>query len=110
MSLVFFFIGKICLAASPMEFFKENENNAAAFPKFSFPQERVLATNTTFSKSYSPFGNITSFGFLQAVVTNFGRYMTCGYIQFNDDLSNALVGIINEDGSEVVHLSIGNND
>ena len=77
-SLVFFFIGQVCLAASPLGFFKENANNAAASPKLTPSQERVLATNTTFSKSYFPFENITRVYLNDTVATNSSRYMTCG--------------------------------
>ena len=49
LSLVFFFIGQVCFAASPLGFFKENGKNAAVSPKLTIAQERGLATNTTFS-------------------------------------------------------------
>ena len=78
LSLVFFFIGQVCFAASPIGFFKENANNAAEFPKSTIAQERVLATNTTFSKSYFPFENITRVYLNDTVATNSSRYMTCG--------------------------------
>ena len=107
MSLIFFLFGQVCLAASSVGFLKENEKNAAS-SKFTTSQERILGVNT-FSKSYSPFGNITTVRLFETVATNSGKYMTCGYIRFNADQSNALIGIINEDGSEVVQISIGNN-
>lgn len=50
---------------------------------------------------------MTRVGLFEVAVTNSGKYVTCGSISFNEKQSNVLIGIINSDGSDMVHLSLG---